>query len=66
MDFLMNFLAGADYYLVGFAKRKKDIFPQSLGYTVLRDPEANEVIVPNSVMMSSIVIRIGKTRTSPV
>lgn len=36
----------------------------SLGYTVLRDAESNEVIVPNSVMASSVVIRIGETRDS--
>ena len=32
----------------------------SLGYTVLIDTEGHEVIVPNSVMVSSVVIRIGK------
>jgi small-conductance mechanosensitive channel len=37
----------------------------SLGYTVLRDTEKNEVIVPNSVMVSSVVIRVGETRVSP-
>ncbi len=31
----------------------------SLGYTVLRDSESSEVIVPNSVMAGSIVIRLG-------
>ena len=36
----------------------------SLGYTVLRDTEEHDVIVPNSVMMSSVVIRIGKTKLS--
>ena len=33
----------------------------SLGYTVLRDTDKHEVIVPNSVMGSSVVIRIGST-----
>ena len=37
----------------------------SLGYTVLRDAEGHEVIVPNSVMVSSIVIRLGQKRVSP-
>jgi hypothetical protein len=32
----------------------------SLGYTVLIDSEKHEVIVPNSVMMSCVVIRLGK------
>ena len=32
----------------------------SLGYTVLRDADGQEVIVPNSVMVSSIVIRLGQ------
>lgn len=36
----------------------------SLGYTVLRDAEGSEVIVPNSVMASSVVIRIGERKTS--
>jgi small-conductance mechanosensitive channel len=30
----------------------------SLGYKVLRDAEEHEVIVPNSVMASSVVIRL--------
>jgi small-conductance mechanosensitive channel len=32
----------------------------SLGYTVLRDTDGHEVIVPNSVMVTSIVIRIER------
>jgi small-conductance mechanosensitive channel len=32
----------------------------SLGYTELIDSEKHEVIVPNSVMMSCVVIRLGK------
>jgi len=34
----------------------------SLGFTVLRDAEGNEVIVPNSLMMSSILIRVVKPK----
>jgi len=37
----------------------------SLGDTILRDAEGHEVIVPNSVMMSSVVIRLGPARPSP-
>lgn len=33
----------------------------NLGFTVLRDKENQEVIVPNSVMMGSIVIRVKRT-----
>jgi small-conductance mechanosensitive channel len=33
----------------------------SLGYTILRDEETNQVLVPNSVMVNSIVIRLGTT-----
>lgn len=36
----------------------------ALGYTVLRDTDKHEVIVPNSVMASSVVIRLGATRVS--
>ena len=36
----------------------------SLGYTILRDTDVHEVIVPNSVMGSSVVIRIGITNES--
>ncbi len=36
----------------------------SLGYTILRDAENNAVIVPNSVMAGSVVIRLGATRGS--
>ncbi|PZP28864.1 MAG: mechanosensitive ion channel protein [Roseateles depolymerans] len=32
----------------------------SLGFTVLRDDEQHEVIVPNSVMMNSTIIRVGR------
>ncbi|MBV6522903.1 MAG: hypothetical protein MNPFHGCM_03053 [Gemmatimonadaceae bacterium] len=34
----------------------------SLGFTVLRDEEEHEVVVPNSVMMSSTIIRVGPGR----
>jgi hypothetical protein len=37
----------------------------SLGYTVLRDTEEHEVIIPNSVMASSVVIRLEQTSRSP-
>lgn len=36
----------------------------SLGYTVLRDAEQQEVVVPNSVMASSVVIRLGPASPS--
>jgi len=32
----------------------------SLGFAVLLDEEKHEIIVPNSIMMSTTVIRIGK------
>jgi small-conductance mechanosensitive channel len=32
----------------------------SLGYTILRDTEKSEIIVPNSVMISSVMIRSGE------
>jgi len=34
----------------------------SLGFTVLRDVEESQIIVPNSVMASSIVIRLRQTK----
>ncbi len=39
----------------------------SLGYTILRNVDGSEVIVPNSVMASSVVIRIeaGKASSNP-
>ena len=33
----------------------------SLGYTVLLDAERNEIIVPNSVMVGDIVIKLRST-----
>ena len=36
----------------------------SLGYTVLRDEGGSEVIVPNSVMASSVIIRVETRRSS--
>src|SRR5262249_43750204 len=33
----------------------------SLGYTILRDDDGDEVIVPNSVMVSTIVIRLRRS-----
>ncbi|HYR34397.1 MAG TPA: hypothetical protein VEQ87_08925 [Burkholderiales bacterium] len=35
----------------------------TLGYTILRDAQGNEVIVPNSVMVSNVVIRLAKTKS---
>ncbi len=32
----------------------------SLGYTILRDAEQHQILVPNNVMMSSVVIRLGR------
>lgn len=37
----------------------------SLGYTALRDTDGDEIIVPNSVMVSSVVIRIAERPASP-
>lgn len=37
----------------------------SLGYTILRDAEEHAVIVPNSVMVSSVVIRLGQAPPAP-
>ena len=37
----------------------------SLGRTTLLDTEKNEVIVPNSVMVTSVVIRLRETQVSP-
>jgi len=34
----------------------------TLGYTLLRDDEDNQVIVPNSVMATVVVIRINKVQ----
>jgi hypothetical protein len=36
----------------------------SLGYTALRDAEGDEIIVPNSVMVSSVVIRLSERTAS--
>ena len=36
----------------------------SLGYTILRDTDTHEIIVPNSVMISTIVIRVKKMGSS--
>jgi len=33
----------------------------SLGYTMLRDTETNQIVVPNSVVASSVVIRLART-----
>lgn len=36
----------------------------SLGYTVLRDTEKNELVIPNSIMATSVVIRLERTASS--
>jgi moderate conductance mechanosensitive channel len=36
----------------------------SLGYTVSGDVEGDEIIVPNSVMVSNVVIRLGEDTAS--
>lgn len=37
----------------------------SLGYTLLRDSDGAEIIVPNSVMSSNVVIRLGRKSATP-
>lgn len=37
----------------------------TLGHTILRDMELHEVVVPNSVMINSVVIRLDKNILSP-
>jgi small-conductance mechanosensitive channel len=37
----------------------------SLGHTALEDEEGNEVVVPNSVMASSVVVKLRGKRPSP-
>jgi small-conductance mechanosensitive channel len=37
----------------------------TLGYTVLRDAELNEILVPNSVMMNNIVVRLARSDAAP-
>lgn len=32
----------------------------TLGYTILRDDDQHQILVPNSVMMSSVVIRLER------
>ena len=34
----------------------------SLGFTKLRDAEDSEIIVPKSIMMSTVVVRLGERR----
>lgn len=38
----------------------------SLGYTILRDRENHEIIVPNSVMVSQVIIRLTHDRHRPL
>jgi small-conductance mechanosensitive channel len=37
------------------------VYSLSLGYTVLRNAENQEIIVPNSVMVSQVIIRVAHT-----
>ncbi len=37
----------------------------SLGYTILRDAERNEILVPNSVMTNNIVVRLARDDAAP-
>ena len=37
----------------------------SLGHTILQDAEGDEIIIPNNVMMSSVVVRLGAKKASP-
>lgn len=37
----------------------------SLGYTILRDAERNEILVPNSVMTNNIVVRLARGDAAP-
>ncbi|MGH7770497.1 MAG: mechanosensitive ion channel domain-containing protein, partial [Candidatus Binatia bacterium] len=34
------------------------VYALSLGYTILRNAENEEIIVPNSVMVSQVIIRL--------
>lgn len=34
----------------------------SLGYTLLRDLDGSEIVVPNNIMVSSVVIRLGRNK----
>jgi len=34
----------------------------SLGYTVLRDDDGHEVVVPNAVMAGSVLVRLGRVQ----
>jgi small-conductance mechanosensitive channel len=38
----------------------------SLGYTVLTDPDNHEIIVPNSVMVSQVIIRLAHEHRRPL
>lgn len=37
----------------------------SLGFTVLRDKDGHQVVVPNSVMMSSAIVRLARNPSLP-
>ncbi|HEY1270018.1 MAG TPA: mechanosensitive ion channel domain-containing protein [Candidatus Binatia bacterium] len=38
----------------------------SLGYTVLTDPDNHEIIVPNSVMVTQVIIRLAQEHRRPL
>ena len=38
----------------------------SLGYTVLTDPDNHEIIVPNSVMVTQVIIRLARENRRPL
>jgi small-conductance mechanosensitive channel len=38
----------------------------SLGYTILTDPDGHEIIVPNSVMVSQVIIRLAHEHGRPL
>lgn len=48
------------YCPVGVIEAKVEVI--SLGFTALRDKDGNEVVVPNSVMMSSAILRLAPSQ----
>src|SRR5258705_1602789 len=42
------------------------VYILSLGYTILRDRENHEIIVPNSVMVSQVIIRLAHDHHRPL
>ena len=49
-------------YTHGAASVTATVETITLGHTVLLDTEDHEVVVPNSVMVSSVVIRLARLR----